>query len=317
MKVTEHLANSQKTLISFEILPPLKGKSIESLYNVLDPLMEFQPPFINVTYHRSEYIFKRRPDGSFEQVVLSKRPGTVGICSAIRYRYKVDTIPHLVCGGFNKDATEDALIDLHYLGINNVLALRGDAMKSESEFIASENGHRYAVDLVRQINNMNKGVYLEDDLENAVCTDFCIGIAGYPEKHFEAPNFKTDLKHLKQKVEAGADYIMTQMFFDNQKFFDFVKQCREEGINIPIIPGIKPIVNRKQIASIPRHFYIEIPHDLAEAVEKCKDDKEVARVGTEWCIQQSKELIEFGVPCLHYYTMGRVATFVEIARAVF
>ncbi|MCB0516007.1 MAG: methylenetetrahydrofolate reductase [NAD(P)H] [Chitinophagales bacterium] len=318
MKVTEYIAQADKTLVSFEILPPQKGQSIKELYKMLDPLMEFSPPFINVTYHRSEYIFKRNADATFIKVPVRKRPGTVGICSAIRYRYKVDTVPHLICGGFTKDATEDALIDLHYLGINNVLALRGDPMKSENEFIPTTGGHSYASELVQQIAYMNKGVFLDENLRSTFKTDFCIGVAGYPEKHFEAPNMKTDLRNLKAKIDAGAHYIMTQMFYDNQKFFAFVQQCREEGITVPIIPGLKPITSIRQLSSIPRFFKIDIPADLADAMEKCKDDAEaVVEVGKEWCIAQSKELVAAGVPCVHFYTMGRVDTFVDIARAVF
>lgn len=317
MKVIEHLKKATSPLASFEILPPLKGKSIRSLYNVLDELMEFKPPFINVTYHRSEYRYKKNSDGSFTKVVVRKRPGTVGICAAIRYRYKVDAVPHLICGGFTRDATEDALIDLHYLGIDNVLALRGDPLKAESTFTPTQGGHPYALNLVEQVTDMNRGKYLADELKGAICTDFCVGVAGYPEKHFEAPNKKTDLKYLKQKVDAGADYIMTQMFYDNEKFFEFVKNCREEGITVPIIPGLKPITRKRQITAIPTFFKVDLPDDLMDAIENCKDDDAVREVGKEWCIQQSKELIKFGVPGVHYYTMGKVDTFVDIAREVF
>jgi len=317
MKVTEHLAQANKTLISFEVLPPLKGKTSESLYELIDGLMEFKPPFINVTYHRSEYIYKKNKYNNFNKVVVRKRPGTVGVCAAIQYKYGVDAVPHLICGGFTKDTTEDALIDLNFLGINNVLALRGDAIKSESFFQPEEGGHNYASELVEQVMDMNKGKYLAEELKNAHCTDFCIGVAGYPEKHAEAPNKKTDLKWLKHKVDLGAEYIVTQMFFNNQSYFDFVKDCRNIGITVPIIPGIKPLTTKKQITAIPRIFNVDIPEALAEEIEKCNNNADVKLVGTEWCIQQSKELLEFGAPVLHYYTMGKISTFQKIAKAVF
>lgn len=305
MKVTEHIAQAKDTLISFEILPPLKGKSMDSIYDHLDPLMEFKPAFVNVTYHRSEHMFKKRADGSFEKVEIRKRPGTVAICAALMNHYNVDAVPHLICGGFSREETENALIDLNYLGVDNVLVLRGDAPKNETFFEPEPHGHRYADELLRQVVHMNNGIYLEDDLQGGVKTKFCIGVAGYPEKHFEAPNMQTDLSYLKRKVENGADYIVTQMFFDNQKFFDFVNKCREAGITVPIIPGLKPITTRKQLTILPRTFHVDIPQELANEVLKCKTDKEVEEVGTEWLIKQSKELKTFGVPVLHYYTLGK------------
>ncbi|HEX8548975.1 MAG TPA: methylenetetrahydrofolate reductase [NAD(P)H] [Cytophagaceae bacterium] len=317
MKITEHIKNAKSTLFSFEILPPLKGEDIKSLFAGIEPLMEFNPPFINVTYHREEYIYKNRENGLLEKRTIRKRPGTVGICAAIINRFKVDAVPHIICGGFNRQETEDALIDLKFLGIDNVLALRGDHIKSEGSFIADPDGHRYASELIKQVQDMNNGVYLDEDLQNAVATDFCIGVAGYPEKHFEAPNLKTDLKYLKHKVELGADYVITQMFFDNQKFFDFVKKCREEGINVPIIPGLKPITTERQTTVLPSIFHIDIPEALSDAVEKCKSAEEVRQVGIEWSIEQSKELIKFGVPCLHYYSMGKSQAVRQIATALF
>ena len=305
MKVTEHFENNPNTQVSFEVLPPLKGKTIESLYNHLDPLMEFKPPFINVTYHRSETMFKKKADGTFEKIEVRKRPGTVGICAAIRNHYNVDTIPHLICGGFSKQETENALIDLHFLGIDNVLVLRGDAEKNEPSFVPHADGHAYAIDLLKQVANLNNGIYLEEDILNGSKTKFCIGVAGYPEKHFEAPNLEIDMQHLKEKIDAGADYIMTQMFFDNQKFFDFVKQCRASGIEVPIIPGLKPLTTKKQLNVLPRIFHVDIPTELSLAVMKCKTDAEVEIVGAEWLVQQSKELKAFGVPVLHYYTLGK------------
>ncbi|MGV3594720.1 MAG: methylenetetrahydrofolate reductase [NAD(P)H] [Sediminibacterium sp.] len=305
MKITEHIQQAKDTLISFEVLPPLKGKTIVSLYDHLDPLMEFKPSWINVTYHRSETMFKKKGDGTFEKVEVRKRPGTVGICAAIMNHYQVDAVPHIICGGFTKRETEDALIDLDFLGIDNVLALRGDAAKNEASFEPEPEGNHYAIDLLQQINNMNNGIYLDDDIKNGGKTKFCIGVAGYPEKHFEAPNLDIDLQKLKQKVDAGAEYIMTQMFFDNQKFIEFVKSCKAIGINVPIIPGLKPLTNKKQLSVLPRIFHVDIPSDLSNAIMKCKTDTECEQVGTEWLIQQSKELKEFGVPVLHYYTLGK------------
>jgi methylenetetrahydrofolate reductase (NADPH) len=305
MKVTDHIAAAKDTLVSFEILPPVKGKGIQSLYDHLDPLMEFKPAFINVTYHRSEHIFKKKADGSFEKVIVRKRPGTESICAAIMNKYDVDTVPHLICGGFDINETEDALINLNYLGIDNVLVLRGDAAKNETSFEPEAGGHRFAIDLLQQVVNLNSGIYLEEDLKNTSRTRFCIGVAGYPEKHFEAPNMESDLRHLKQKVDAGADYIVTQMFFDNKKFFDFVTACRNIGITVPIIPGLKPIYTKKQLTTLPKTFHIDIPQELSDEIIKCKTDLDVENVGTEWLLQQSRELKHSGVPVLHYYTLGR------------
>jgi methylenetetrahydrofolate reductase (NADPH) len=305
MKVIEHINQATDTLVSFEILPPLKGKTINSIYNHLDPLMEFKPSFINVTYHRSEQIFKKKADGTFEKVEIRKRPGTVGICAAIMNHYKIDAVPHLICGGFTKRETEDALIDLNFLGIDNVLVLRGDATKNEASFEPEPDGNRYAIDLLKQTVDLNHGIYLEEDIREGFRTHFCIGIAGYPEKHFEAPNLKSDMDFLKAKVAAGAEYIVTQMFFDNSKYFAFVEHCRAEGITIPIIPGLKPITNKKQLNVIPRTFHVDIPTDLSNEIQRCKTDEDCEKVGTEWLITQSKELKKAGVPVLHYYTLGK------------
>lgn len=317
MKVTDHLKKAKNPLISFEILPPLKGKGIQSIYDSIDPLMEFKPSFINVTYHREEFVYKKREKGYLEKISIKKRPGTVGICAAIMNKYQVDAIPHMICGGFTKEETENALIDLNFLGIDNVLALRGDPIKTETNFIPEEGGHAHAVDLVNQIVGLNKGDYFDEDLLNATPTDFCIGVAGYPEKHFEAPSYKSDLKYLKQKVDAGAEYVVTQLFFDNEKFKKFVTDCREMGINVPIIPGLKPISNKKQLLSLPKFFHIDLPDDLVDAIENCKNDDAVRQVGIEWSIQQSKDLIDFGVPCIHYYTMGKSISTREIVKAVY
>jgi methylenetetrahydrofolate reductase (NADPH) len=305
MKVTDHIAQAKGTLISFEVLPPLKGKGIEALYNHLNPLMEFKPSFINVTYHRSEHVFKKRADNTFEKVVVRKRPGTESICAAIMNRYNVDTVPHLICGGFNINETEDALINLRYLGIDNVLVLRGDAAKNETAFEPEAGGHKYANELLTQVANLNAGIYLDDDLKGTHKTEFCIGVAGYPEKHFEAPNMDTDMQYLKAKVDAGADYIVTQMFFDNKKYFDFVDACKAAGITVPIIPGLKPIYSKKQLTILPKTFHIDLPTDLSNEVLKCKNDEDVEKVGAEWLLTQSRELKKEGVPVLHYYTLGR------------
>ncbi|MBS1755634.1 MAG: methylenetetrahydrofolate reductase [NAD(P)H] [Bacteroidetes bacterium] len=314
MKVIDHINHATGTLVSFEILPPLKGKGIQSLYQHLDPLMELKPSFINVTYHRSEHVFKKKADGTFEKVVVRKRPGTESICASIMNKYNVDTVPHLICGGFSINDTEDALINLNYLGIDNVLVLRGDAAKNETTFEPEANGHKYAIDLLKQVNNLNAGVYLEEDLKNTTKTKFCIGVAGYPEKHFEAPNMETDLQYLKKKVDAGADYIVTQMFFDNAKYFAFVNACRDIGINVPIIPGLKPVYNKKQLTILPKIFNIDLPTDLSAEILKCKSDADVELVGAEWLLAQSRELKKAGVPVLHYYTLGRPNLVADVVK---
>lgn len=317
-KVIDHIKNANgKTLFSIEILPPSTGESIQKLFNNVEPLMEFKPKFIDVTYHREEFVYKKMPNGLLEQKSIKKRPGTVSICAALMNRFNVDTVPHIICGGFTKEETEYALIDLNFLGIDNVLALRGDCIKGQKVFEPTPGGHKFADDLVSQINQMNKGVYLSDELQNPTPTKFCIGVAGYPEKHYEAPNLKTDLKFLKQKIERGADYIVTQMFFDNKKFFEFVEKCRAEGINVPIIPGIKPITMKSQIYNLPRNFFIDMPDDLIDAIDRCKNDDEVKNVGVEWAISQSQELMKAKVPCLHYYSMGKSTAIQQIASKLF
>ena len=317
MHVTAHLAKAKDTLVSFEILPPLKGKTITSIYDHLDPLMEFKPSWINVTYHRSETMFKKKTDGTFEKVDVRKRPGTVGICAAIMNHYNIDAVPHIICGGFTRRETEDALIDLQFLGIDNALILRGDAAKNESSFEPEPGGNKYAIDLLKQVGQLNQGIYLDEDILNGGKTDFCMGVAGYPEKHFESPNFEIDLIKTKEKVDAGADYIMTQMFFNNQKFLDYMQACRDMGITVPIIPGLKPITNKKQLTILPRIFHVDIPTDLSNAINKCKTDVECEQVGTEWLIQQSKELKAAGVPVLHYYTLGKPKVIRDVVSAIF
>jgi methylenetetrahydrofolate reductase (NADPH) len=306
MKVTEHIRLAKgKPLFSFEILPPVKGKSIESLFKTMDPLMEFKPSFINVTYHRSEQMYIQGKDGKFELIDIRKRPGTVGICAALMNHYHIDAVPHLICGGFTKDETENALIDLNFLGIDNVLALRGDAMKGEDYFKPTTNGHSHGIDLVKQIHHLNQGKYIEETIEEGGKTNFCIGVAGYPEKHNEAPNADKDLFYLKKKIEAGADYIVTQMFFDNKKYHAFVSKCREEGITVPIIPGLKPITTEKQLNLIPKKFHSEIPTDLADAIAACKTAADREKVGEDWLVMQAKDLMEHGAPVIHFYTMSK------------
>lgn len=316
MKITDHIKNADKTLFSFELLPPVKGKSIDAIYKAIDPLMEFNPPFIDVTYHREDYIYKQHDNGLLEKVSYRKRPGTVAICAAIMNRYKVDAVPHLICGGFTKEETENALIDLQFLGIDNVLVLRGDARQADNTFIPSPGGHAYACDLLEQVVNMNNGRYLHED-HQAFSTDFCIGVAGYPEKHFEAPNLKSDFKYLKKKVDMGAEFIVTQMFFDVEKYKAFVAKCRENDIHVPIIPGLKPITNSKQLISLPKIFHIDIPETLSEAISDCANEQQVKEVGIEWMIEQSRELINLGVPVLHFYTMSNPYSTKKIAEAIF
>jgi len=317
MKVTEHIKNAKgETLFSFEIIPPVKGHNIQELYDNIDPLMEFNPPFVDVTTSREEYVYIDR-DGLFDKKLTRMRPGTVGICASIKHKYNVDTVPHVLCGGFTREETEYLLVDCHYLGIDNIMALRGDAMKDEKYFEPTKGGHVYASELVVQIHNLNSGQYLHEVIETENCADFCIGVAGYPEKHMEAPSLQSDLKWLKNKVDLGADYIVTQMFFDNQKFFDFVAAARKIGITVPIIPGIKPIAVKRHLQLLPQAFRIDLPQDLIDAVEKCKNNKEVRQLGIEWAIAQSKELKASGVPVLHYYSMGKSDNIWAIARDVF
>jgi methylenetetrahydrofolate reductase (NADPH) len=317
MKVTDHIEQANKTLFSFEVLPPLKGKGIESLYNSIDRLMEFQPSFIDVTYHREEYIMKQRRDGNYEKISLRKRPGTVAICAAIMNRYDVDAIPHLICGGFSKDETENALIDLNFLGIDNVLALRGDNQKGERHFEPEPKGNKNSLELIQQIENMNSGIYLDKEQENNIPTNFCVGVAGYPEKHIDAPNLKTDLNFLKRKVEAGSSFITTQMFFDNQNYFEYVKKVRSLGLDLAVIPGIKPLTSKNQIYTLPKIFNIDLPEDLVNEVEKAKDDAAAKQIGIEWCVAQCKELQSAGAPVLHFYTMSLSKTTSIIAKKLF
>ncbi|WP_044402769.1 methylenetetrahydrofolate reductase [NAD(P)H] [Lacinutrix sp. Hel_I_90] len=317
MKITEHIQKAKgKTLFSFEIIPPKKGKNIEELYGNINPLMEFNPPFIDVTTSREEYVYIEK-EGLLDRKITRMRPGTVGICAAIKHKYDVDTVPHVLCGGFSKEETEYLLVDCHYLGIENVMALRGDAMSHQKYFEAAQGGHQFAKELVVQIQNLNRGKYLHDVIEADDKSDFCIGVAGYPEKHIEAPSLQTDLKRLKEKVDAGADYVVTQMFFDNAKYFEFVDAAKAIGIDVPIIPGIKPIAIKRHLQVLPQVFKIDLPEDLIKAVEACKNNSEIRQVGIEWAIQQSKALKQANVPVLHYYSMGKSDNIKNIASQVF
>lgn len=315
--VVQHINESNETLFSFELLPPLKGQDFSSIQNSIDPLMEFKPSFVNITYHQEEIEYEALENGLLKRNVVRKRPGTVGISAAIKFRYGVNVVPHIICGGFTREETENALIDLNFLGVNNVLVVRGDPQAGMKKFIPEAGGNSYAIETVQQIANLNKGVYLDPNIRNSRSTNFCVGVAGYPEKHSESPNIESDIHFLKKKVEAGADFVVTQMFFDNKKYFDFVKLCRKHDINIPIIPGLKPVSTRSQIAVIPKTFNVDMPEELVKEVIKCKNNEEVRQVGVEWCAMQSKELKAAGVPVLHYYTMGKSDNIRKIASSVF
>lgn len=316
-KINDRIRQSNQTLFSFELLPPLKGQNIEHIQQTLEPLMAFDPAFVNITYHQEEFVYKPLPNGLIEKKTIRKRPGTVGITAAIMYRYRVNVVPHIICGGFTREETENALIDLHFLGVKNLLVVRGDPQPSMKYFQAEPGGHSHSLYLVKQIQNLNKGIYLDEGLLNATATDFSVGVAGYPEKHIEAPNLESDLKFLKMKVDAGAEYVVTQLFFDNSKYFKFVDNCRAAGITVPIIPGLKPISTLNQLTTLPQTFNIDLPDDLVKAVQACRDNQAVRQLGVEWAITQSKELIAAGAPVIHFYTMGRSDNIQQIAAAVF
>lgn len=313
MKVIEHLDRASNPLISYEIIPPKRGGSAEQMLNVVEELLPYDPPFIDVTSHSAEASYKQMPDGSWKRCVKRKRPGTLGLCAAIEARYNIDTVPHILCKGFTREETEDALIELNYLGIDNVLAIRGDDKGVQKEIPADRSRNEYAIDLVRQINAMNKGMYLED-LMDAAPSDFCVGVGGYPEKHFEAPNLAWDVMRLKQKVDAGADYVVTQMFFNNDHYFEFVDACRDVGIEVPIIPGLKILTRKRHLTSLPGYFHVEIPEELAAAVSAADTQDEVRHLGIEWAIRQAEELLSADVPCLHFYIMSSADTVKEVVE---
>ena len=316
MKVTELINNRKSTAFSFEILPPLKGNSIQKVYNIVDELIEFDPRYMNITSHHSEYIYKTMPDGSFQKVNIRKRPGSVAIASAIQNKYGVTAVPHIICKGFTKDETEYGLIDLNFLGVHNLLLLRGDTKTLEPNQMGPQY-HEHATDLQKQVNDFNQGIAVDGSRFEANETPFSYGMACYPEKHEEAPNRESDIFYLKEKVKQGAEYLVTQMFFDNEKYFSFVDRLRAEGITVPIIPGIKPIVFKNQLTVLPKIFRSEIPEPFAAELRKCKDDEEAKEVGIEWSIQQCKELMAHGVPSLHFYTMMASDSVRRIAQAIY
>jgi methylenetetrahydrofolate reductase (NADPH) len=317
MKVVDLIKNTEKTAFSFEILPPLKGTGIDMVYRTVDKLREFDPKYINITTHRSEYVYKELEDGLFERRRLRRRPGTVAVAAAILNRYNIPTVPHVLCSGFSREDTEYVLLDLQFLGITDILVLRGDKAKHESVFVPEPNGHAHAIDLQQQINDFNRGVFVDGSPIKVPGTPFSYGVACYPEKHEESPNMDQDIYWLKKKVEAGAEYAVTQMFFDNQKYFDFVKRVRAEGITVPIIPGIKPFGKLSQLSVVPKTFKIDLPQPLASEALKCTTDEQARALGREWCIQQCKELIAAGVPSIHFYTVGAVDSVRAVAEAIY
>ena len=317
-KVIDILKGSAKPFASFELVPPLKGSDVSRLYDSIDPLMEFHPPFINVTCHRDEVEYVANGDGTYTKMTLAKRPGTVAIVAAIMRRYpELQIVPHVICGGASCSKVESELLDLHFLGIRNVVALRGDAIPGQRFFIAEKDGFSHSDELVTMIRNLNRGQYLDPTVKNGLPTDFCVGVAAYPEKHYEAANLDTDIEHLKRKVDAGADYVVTQMFFDNERYFRFVDRCRSAGIDVPIIPGLKPMSAKRQIDLLPRSFSIDIPQPLVAMMQKAQTADEAYRAGIEWCVKQSRELLEHGAPAIHYYTMAKTDNVCQIVREVF
>ncbi|MCU4166011.1 methylenetetrahydrofolate reductase [NAD(P)H] [Carboxylicivirga caseinilyticus] len=317
MTVAELINSSKKTAFSFELLPPLKGNNIDKVFYTIDQLKEFNPLYINITSHRDEMVYKNTENGLFERRVVRKRPGTVAVAASIQHRYGIKVVPHIICSGFTKSETEYALIDLNFLGINDILVLRGDNAQRERFYQPNEEANKYAIDLVNQVKELNQGKFLDGTLMDPFDTPFSFGVAGYPEKHEEAPNLDSDLSFLKAKVDAGAEYIVTQMFFDNQKYFEFVDKCRAMGINVPIIPGLKPITLMNQLTVLPKIFHVDIPEDFAKEIRKCKNNDEVKQVGVEWTIQQAKELMAHNVPILHFYTMMATQSTRQVAEAIY
>lgn len=320
MKVTDILQQAiekKETRFAFELLPPLKGENIDSIFNTIDSLMPYNPAYINITYHREDVKYIEREGGLLERRIVRKRPGTVGISAAIMARYGIATVPHLICGGSSKYDLEDMLIEMEFLGIHNVLALRGDSLRGESIFTPHPEGYAHAIELIGHIHDMNKGLYVDSEIENCTTTNFCIGVAGYPEKHAQAPNKATDIAHLKAKVDAGAEYVVTQMFFDNAKYFEFVEECKQAGIHVPIVPGLKPFSTKRQLSLLPQTFHVDLPEALVLEIDKCKTNDDVRQVGIEWAVMQSKELKAAGIPVVHFYTMGKSDNVEKIAKEVF
>ncbi len=317
MTVAELIKSSDKTAFSFELLPPLKGNSIDKVFHTIDQLKEFDPIYINITSHRDEMQYKDTSNGLYERKVIRKRPGTVAVAASIQHRYGIKVVPHIICSGFTKSETEYALIDLNFLGIHDILVLRGDNSSRDRFTTTSETGNNYAIDLVNQVNALNTGQFLDGTLLDAFDTPFSYGVAGYPEKHEEAPNMDSDLYWLKQKVDAGAEYVVTQMFFDNAKYFDFVKRAKDMGITVPIVPGLKPVTLMNQLSVLPKIFHVDIPEEFAKEMRKCRNNDEVKQVGVEWCIHQAKELMAHNVPILHFYTMMGTQSTRKVAEAIF
>ncbi len=314
MKVTDIIATSKRPLFTFELLPPLKGHTLDGIFSSVEKLLPFEPAYINVTNHQQEVVYVERPDGLVQRRTVRKRPGTVALSAALSYRYDIPVVPHLICGGMNAEELENTLVELNFLGIDNVFALRGDPPKGARRFIACEGGWEHSDSLVSQIHGLNQGRYLDPELKDPTCTSFCVGVAGYPEKHCEAANLEMDIKYLKAKVDAGADYIVTQMFFINEHYHQFVRLCREAGIIVPIIPGIKPLGKRGDLELLPQTFHIDLPQELVDAVHAAKDGKEVKEAGTWWCTQQAKQLIAQGVPGIHFYTLGNTDAVATVVR---
>lgn len=317
MNIAEKLNSSDHPLFTFELLPPLKGRGIDAIYDTIDNLLEFNPSYINITSHAADIVYKNMPDGSISKMVVRKRPGSVATAAAIKYKYNIEVVPHIICSGLNREEIENLLIDLNFLDINNIFVLRGDPQKGSRIFIPKEDGHDHTTSLMQQVNMMNSAKYLDDSLKNPKATQFSMGVACYPEKHIEAPNLATDIQYLKEKVNLGAGYAVTQMFFDNQKYKDFVKSCRASGINIPIVPGIKPIAALNDISLLPQIFNIDLPEDLVKEIQKCKTKEQVRELGVEWSIAQAKDLLAFGVPSLHFYSLGESDNLKKICKAVF
>ena len=318
MKVIDILRTARRPFASFELVPPLKGSDVSLLYQSIEPLMQFQPPFINVTCHRDEIEYVPNADGTYTKMTLAKRPGTVAIVAAIMRRFpQLEIVPHVICGGASRSKVESELLDLNFLGIQNVVALRGDALPGQRFFIAEKDGFSHSSELVDMIGNLNQGRYLDPTVKDGLATNFCVGVAAYPEKHYEAANLHTDIQYLKRKVEAGADYVVTQMFFDNEQYFHFVDQCRAAGITVPIIPGLKPMSSKRQIDLLPRSFHIDIPQELVALMQQAKTAEAAYQTGIDWAVRQSRELLAHGAPAIHYYTMAKTDNVCQIVKAVF
>ena len=317
MRVIDLIKHTDETAFSFEVLPPIKGTGIEKLYQDIDSLLEFNPKYINITTHRSEYVYKELGNGLFERARLRRRPGTVAVAAAIHNKYNITTVPHILCSGFSREDIEYELLDLQFLNITDLLVLRGDKAKHQASFSPDPNGHEHAIELAEQINNFNKGLFVDGSPIKVTNTPFSYGVACYPEKHEEAPNLEQDLFWLKKKMEAGAEYAVTQLFYDNSKYFSFVDKARKEGINIPIIPGIKPFRKQSQLTMVPKTFKVDIPQELTIEALKCKTEEETEALGVEWCIHQCKELIKHGVPSIHFYSVGAVNSIKQVAKAIY